>query len=393
MWTASLANNVDKMTNVLAGKTDQLVPNPWSMFFMTGLSILGTVFKAVMKQASANLPKGTYVDLYVAKTIVSTDYGRTWQVSDDNFGPCLNNAANSSLSRISVAFSGDSNYGIATKSNGSLYFTENAGKNWYPQFVPGQQYWSATATSSDGSKLYAAYSSPNGFGVYKSENNAMSWEKLDYFDKESFREGFNIADIATSSNGMCLAVVDCGGQIYLSKDFGNTFSVTNSPQTVRPWNSVTISSSGNTIVASAPTSYVYVSVNGGLTWDFHETLGTQLWTSVAIPDSGEYAIASAYGGGLYKAPITAPPIHPNASGWGGNASRIDVMTSSKPEQHLFSNTSFLFSSILSSILLLVLYLLLPIRGKVLTGGSLHDYDEIPSLDANEGQQTTDIEVL
>ena len=255
----------------------------------------------IFQQKTAYIPKDSYVDIYVTKTIVSHDSGLTWQASNDNFGTCVD-TAQGYVSHVVIDFSSNAEIGVAAKTNGYLYYTSNSGDNWYAQFETGIQYWTAVQVTADGSEVYASFSSGGDVGVFVSRDGAISWSTLPYFRDGVFREGFNIGSMAVSPSGESIIIADSGGELHVSSDYGITWSA--STLGGRNWTTVTVSHGGGVMGAAAIFDRVYISTNKGLSWDSNEDLLNEAWSSIVVPHDGSFVFGSVYGGHLRVASLT-----------------------------------------------------------------------------------------
>lgn len=90
--------------------------------------------------------------------------------------------------------------------------------------------------------------------------------------------------MASSDSGGIVAVVDKGGFIYTSYDYGVTW-VSNQRAGNYSWTGVAVSADGFTMVAVASDSTVAVSTTAGLSWVL-QPAPKQNWTSVTIDGDG-----------------------------------------------------------------------------------------------------------
>jgi hypothetical protein len=89
-----------------------------------------------------------------------------------------------------------------------------------------------------------------------------------------------------SVSGKYQVIVADGDYIYLSSDFGVTFSKTIAP--LKSWSCVTISENGRYIAAGTSNEYIYVSTDYGATWNSNMTTVTRVWTKLIMSGSGEH---------------------------------------------------------------------------------------------------------
>jgi hypothetical protein len=123
--------------------------------------------------------------------------------------------------------------------------------------------------------------------------------------------------IAVSCNGQYQTAVAAGSEgdtIWISKDYGATWTQTESP---RKWTSVAMSSDGRyqTAVEGGQISFlspggsnsvvsdsggIYTSNNYGLTWTRRESSQDRIWMHVAVSSDGKYQTAVVYTGSVYN---------------------------------------------------------------------------------------------
>jgi len=227
---------------------------------------------------------------------VSNDAGNSWSAKAVN-GPWT-----------SVASSADGTKLVATTSGGQIFVSDDSGDNWSAKALNGP--WTSVASSADGTKLVATrWSSQK---IYESDDSGLTWEEhdgtfpLDWSDVASsadgekviaagdgqiyvassrstdspfklnydripnqpgnegdFGRGGNWKSVASSSDGTSLIAVEYGGQIWVSKDAGQSWVA---KETNRNWNSVASSADGTKLVAVVENGAIYVSGNSGDTW-------------------------------------------------------------------------------------------------------------------------------
>ncbi|NCA18129.1 MAG: hypothetical protein EBS90_14005, partial [Betaproteobacteria bacterium] len=95
-----------------------------------------------------------------------------------------------------------------------------------------------------------------------------------------------------SASGQYQTANATGDYIYISSDYGQTWTQDTSVGSTKSWNRVAISASGQYQVAVSSSSNIYVSSNYGATWT--STALSVNWFSVAISASGQY-ITAGYG--------------------------------------------------------------------------------------------------
>jgi hypothetical protein len=141
--------------------------------------------------------------------------------------------------------------------------------------------WRRVAMSSDGQRQ-TAITMPTGFAnaqIYVSADFGNTWTV-----KDSQRDWFTVA---MSSDGQRQTALVFDGRIYVSADFGNTWAVKG---ITNNWQAVDMSSNGQRQTAVAGTNQIYISTDYGNTWTekiIQVTAGISL-ASVAISSDGRY---------------------------------------------------------------------------------------------------------
>ncbi len=126
----------------------------------------------------------------------------------------------------------------------------------------------------------------NGGQIYVSSDYGNTWTA-----KDSDRGWMGVS---ISSTGQYQTAVVWSGQIYNSSDYGNTWTAKESSRT---WRSVSISSSGQYQTAVAQTDQIYISSDYGNTWTAKDS--SRLWYNVSLSSTGQYQTAVVYGGQIY----------------------------------------------------------------------------------------------
>lgn len=115
--------------------------------------------------------------------------------------------------------------------------------------------------------------------------------------------------VACCNSGRHVVVVDGGGFIWTSEDYGETWSNDNDAGS-NQWFSVTMSQDGSKLAAGASDSDVYSSSDYGKTWLRNYASSTsEKWWSMTSSSDGSFIAAAAYGGPIY----TGSPAVPTAA--------------------------------------------------------------------------------
>jgi hypothetical protein len=143
--------------------------------------------------------------------------------------------------------------------------------------------WRAVASSSDGVRLAAVVA---GGQVYTSSDAGVTWTA-----RETSR---NWSSVASSLDGTRLVATVAGGQIFTSVDAGATWVARDSN---RAWQSIASSADGARLVAVVYGGQIYTSTDSGATWTARES--GRLWTSVASSADGTRLVAAGHASQIY----------------------------------------------------------------------------------------------
>ena len=224
----------------------------------------------------------------------SSNYGLNWAINKvfqpANPGP---SGPTFSTGFNGVAISATGQYQTAVAYNGYIYYSSNSGAFWNISTTPvSPQLWTGIAVSSTGQYQLAV------------GGNAGIWLSTDYgYSFNQTGGGNQYADYNTcamSFTGQYQTVIGDSNTILTSSDFGVKF-IARSAEAGIHWTGVSISSTGQfqTIVTSTgdnvPSGRIYVSSDFGVTWTNRQPAGvTYRWTGVSISSSGQYQSVCAY---------------------------------------------------------------------------------------------------
>lgn len=145
---------------------------------------------------------------------------------------------------------------------------------WSETTAPNKS-WYAVATSSDGSRLAAAFY--NG-GIYTSSNSGVIWN-LTSAPAKSW------SALASSASGNVLLAAATSGGVYTSTNFGSTWQSNGVPGNYN-WDAAASSADGNTLIVGGNIwGPVYYSTNGGASWRSNG-IPTGYWTAVVCTADG-----------------------------------------------------------------------------------------------------------
>jgi hypothetical protein len=233
----------------------------------------------------------------------SADSGKTWQEQPDSGARFwVSVTMSSDGSRMAAVVLGNGT-GL---DDGKIYTWEQSASNafgagpWTAR-TPARN-WRSIASSADGSKLVAAVyndvldaQQP----IYLSTDFGVTWTPSPAWpagqpDTHSFYR------VASSQDGTKLAAAERFGKIYTSSDSGLTWTA-RTPD--GGFNSLAISSDGNTVVAVQPLSsdplggQIYISTDAGATWALRQQASS--WRGVALSADGNRIVAAVNNGNIY----------------------------------------------------------------------------------------------
>lgn len=155
------------------------------------------------------------------------------------------------------------------------------GNNWSSR--QSNRAWWDIAMSSNGKYMTATSES----GIFTSSNFGETWIQTALI-------GFH-PTIAMSSDGKYQISPQSAGPVYISKDYGKTWSIISGLSNPGDWYGVDISSDGKYQSVVDFASKIYISSDFGETWV--ETGVFSDWTGISMSSDGRYQTASTYAGG------------------------------------------------------------------------------------------------
>ena len=192
----------------------------------------------------------------------STDFGMTWNVIPGTSGK----------NWFSIASNIDGTKVAAVDRGGHIWTSTNSGSTWIQRSVDqgAARDWGSIASSSDGSKLVAvaANSNDNGF-IYTSTDSGVNWTDFTPGGVTGF------TGVSSSHDGARLAATTWANGIYISSDFGHTWTrcslTVPNPGDSTLLQMVSMSGDGSRLVTgSRPYSsnggIVFTSSDFGVTW-------------------------------------------------------------------------------------------------------------------------------
>jgi hypothetical protein len=229
--------------------------NTFSDISGTQFDTTTTYWNAIASTHSADMQVAV---AYGGSIYRSTNYGATWS----NSGITVDGGANSARNWQDIAVSGETgSIQIACGPGGYLYVSSgSSGTVWSSsvtfngtlQSTFGTNTWKALAISANGQ--YGLACANPGF-IYRSGNSCSAWTSTDISLNGGIQNSNRLwQDVGMSANGKyqvaCVGGTGTPGNIYYSKNYGQTWFVLPDPSGNRQWSSVTISENGSTISAT-----------------------------------------------------------------------------------------------------------------------------------------------
>eukprot|EP01035_Chromulina_nebulosa_P019778 gene19778-25716_t len=137
-----------------------------------------------------------------------------------------------------------------------------------------------------------------------------------YIANDLYHNGLEWKAIAISHDGLFFFAVACHNYIYLSTDFGNTWSITYN--TKNAWSDIATSKSGKYTVSTTFQGYIYWTRDFGESWNEISISGA--WLAVTMSSSGYYIYALQYNGHIYQSKYFENiylPVYLNSKKWYG----------------------------------------------------------------------------
>jgi len=246
---------------------------------------------------------------------ISSDYGENWDIT------------NVQSNWITVCMSASGKYQTVVANGffptnpgkGYIYVSHDYGKNWNKKSDMSVS-WVCAAMSSDGKHQIAGsfllkdddkyHFDYNGY-VYNSEDYGNTWVKNTSL-KQSW---WTCASMSGTGDIQLICAINCNldivppGPIYISYDYGKNFTKAITPS--EPWLTLNVSKNGKYMLAASykqqdkenkdipHTGGMICSDDYGKTWKYTDAPKTQ-YISVTLNDTGSYAMACAWGDGIYK---------------------------------------------------------------------------------------------
>ncbi|MCZ2391714.1 MAG: hypothetical protein LC113_11635 [Acidobacteria bacterium] len=195
-----------------------------------------------------------------------------------------------------VAASADGSKLIASVEGGHLFTSADWGGTWTERFADANRNWYSVAVSGDGTKFYAVDTQ----SVWTSTNGGVSWTA-----KKSMSN--HVGYIAASSDGTKLVLAEHNGHVWTSSDSGATW-IDRLSSTFNQWQSVASSADGSKLAAVDSPGFLWISSDSGATWTQKTSVGPSgantSWASVSMSSDGMRIAASAVNSSPYPGVLT-----------------------------------------------------------------------------------------
>lgn len=214
---------------------------------------------------------------------ISNDFGVTWTNKNTLLG---------AKKWTCVASSYDGKLLIAAADTSNPFISNDYGSTW-TAYSP-NIFWNGFAISYDKKYIYGC-SGSNGY-IYRSVGDTILFTQLT-------TTPLNMRSISCSHNGQYIVTTTISGYIYISNNFGVSWTYKLNSAT-RNWSDISISYSGKYIVGCVNNGNIYLSTDYGDTWTDQSSNfgGTKSWSRVGISSTGKYIFATEQisSGKIYK---------------------------------------------------------------------------------------------
>ena len=241
---------------------------------------------------------GSFSNSFTGYIWTSNDYGNTWIQKTKNLG------------FLSGAMSSDGMYQIAQSNNDGILKSTDFGSTWKQVFdqaiLEENSSRVSVAMSSSGQyqTILEAPEQPDSTIIWVSSDFGNTWKKNTDVEKilDFIPNDFSWTQVAMSSTGQYQTAVEGFYYgIWISNDFGNTWTQNTTETLNISWTSVTMSASGQYQTSLSSGSGIWTSIDFGKSWIQNTNAGiiNVNWTSVAMAASGQYQSALSLGYGIW----------------------------------------------------------------------------------------------
>ena len=201
---------------------------------------------------------------------LSTDGGFTWtEILDE-----LNNTfEETSISNLNILMCSPQNY---------LYVSNDGGKTFNAQMTDMERMWEWCSVN-DKYMLASSF----GDGVWKSSDSGSSWTIVSETPTTVTDVGF----VHVTKNGLVQFIGYFGGYLFVSNDYGSTFTRLSTIRSGNYFNMV--ESTTTTLVMYEQPGSLFVSTNLGTTWTESISQPSRKWTGASVSNDGTIIVACA----------------------------------------------------------------------------------------------------
>jgi len=184
-----------------------------------------------------------------------------------------------------ISCSDDGQKVVAVDGDGYLYVSLNGGTSWEEKNSLGEFQWQNVEYAPDGSFFIAA--------AHGEDYIFVSHDDGESFIQRIISNDLSLHLFAISTDGTIIYAIPervYQSSIYVSQDGGESWDTLEAAGQ-RKWYSICTSADGQVIAAGVSDGYMYISTDGGLTWREESSLGQQYWKGIDCSDSGDTIVA------------------------------------------------------------------------------------------------------
>ena len=169
---------------------------------------------------------------------------------------------------------------------------------FFKTYISLERNWSCITSNAGGDILAATV---HGGNIWISKDSGNTWTEHDKATS-AIAKNQNWASITSNATGVILAAVVSGGRIWMSNDSGDTWTAKTS--TDQGWNSITSNTGGNILAAAVNGGNIWISKDSGNTWTEHDKVTStitknQNWVSITSNATGVILAAVVSGGRIW----------------------------------------------------------------------------------------------
>lgn len=159
-----------------------------------------------------------------------------------------------------VASSSDGSIIVGLVCGGFVYVSTDSGSSWSERASAGSRYWSSIVLTTDGIKIFASATANS---LYYSDDSGLSWNTLTVGGYRSWRA----IDMSDSGQNIAATVFKYSNAVYLSFDYGKSWSESVITQEWQCWASIAMSADGRKVIAGTENGSLYISNDSGQSWN------------------------------------------------------------------------------------------------------------------------------